>query len=63
MIQLARQNRKGISETGCELLSGILRDYQDVLRIRLGKGKNAKFDPIVLDLFENARTIRAAHCR
>lgn len=50
---------KGISDACRDELNKLLREYPDVLRIRLGKRAPADVEPMVIDLDEKARPVRA----
>jgi len=49
----------GISAEGAETLHGILNEFRDVLRIRLGNDPPAKVDPMKIEIMENAKPFKA----
>lgn len=53
----------GISKEGSLTLNSISNEFSDVLRIRLGKGPQADVPPMVTNVKENARPVRAEQLR
>lgn len=61
--KLKEAKEHGLSESGCEELEGLLREFSDTIKLKLDVGEPADIEPLKIALQPDAKPIRAKQRR